>query len=450
LTPFKEKIVSLLIRLAYRNVKNHWRQSLAALISVSTGFTAFALFDGYLLDVYRAMTEMTETLDMRGDVIIERVGASEPEGRSHPWDWALSADDQTNITKYLADKNSKVLAYSRFLKIDGSIDTSETSFVFYGFGYDIKGGSLIQGRWHWNTYWGKPLVEQSDYSQFMVLGRRLSQYIGCLPDQLGNLSKYFLDLELRPIERPFQCVDKSFQLTTVTEKGQVNAIDMAVSGIYDQGFREFDERLVVLPIEAAQNLFDTDKVNYFAVKLKEGVSINQFVEDFRNSFNASAVKLNIEPWQTHVFGDVFRRTKSLLDVDRAFVISIIIFVGCLSVFNTLVKIIKERTFEIGMLRSLGFESSFIKKLFVLEAIFLSWLGCIIGIILSIILSILINKIEITYPSGLFSYDIPLRIMIQISTYWFGLLMMTGLSVVAAFIAIRKPSQGVIAQTLIHV
>ena len=65
----------LLFLLAYRNVKNHWKQSLAALISITTGFIAFALFDGYLLDLYRGLTELNENIEMRGDLII-----SEPEG----------------------------------------------------------------------------------------------------------------------------------------------------------------------------------------------------------------------------------------------------------------------------------------------------------------------------------------------------------------------------------
>jgi hypothetical protein len=63
---------------------------------------------------------------------------------------------------------------------------------------------------------------------------------------------------------------------------------------------------------------------------------------------------------------------------------------------------------------------------------------------------LINNLEITYPSGLFSYDIPLHIKIQFDTYCSGILMMTSLSAIAAFIAIRKPSQSCIAQTIIHV
>lgn len=442
--------MSLLVRLAFRNVRSHWKQSLAALISVTTGFIAFSLFDGYLRDGYRSMSELYENLDMLGDVIIEKEGASAPEGRSHPWDWALDAENQKQIQEFLSSQQEKIIGFSRFLKIDGSVDTPTTNFVFYGFGYDVKGGSLIQGRWKWNTYWGKPLNEQPDYSSHMLIGRRLGQNLGCLPEKLGDLSHYFFDLELHPQERPFNCKDQTFQLTSVTERGQVNAIDMYVSGMYDQGLKEFDERLVVLPLEAAQSLFDTDKVNYYTVKLKNSDMIPGFVNQFNETFKNNNSKLTVTPWKQHAFGDVYRRVKDLLDVDRAFVISIIIFVGCMSVFNTLVKIIKERTFEIGMLRSLGFKPDFIKRLFILESVFLSWLGCIAGIFFSIVLSVFINKMEYSYPSGLFSFESPLRIQINVMTYLYGVLMMTGLSIVASYIAIRKPSQSVIAQTLVHV
>jgi putative ABC transport system permease protein len=431
-------------------VRSHWKQSLAALISVTTGFIAFSLFDGYLRDVYRGMTELNENLNMLGDLIIEKEGASAPEGRSHPWDWALNVSQQKQIQEFLKLQNDKVLGFSRFLKIDGSVDTPTTNFVFYGFGYDVQGGSLIQGRWKWNTYWGRPLVEQNDFSSHMIIGRRLGQSLGCLPENLGDLSHYFFDFEMHPQFRAFECEDQDFQLTSVTEKGQVNAIDMNVSGMYDQGLKEFDERLVVLPLEAAQNLFDTDKVNYYTLKLKNSGLVAEFVKKFNEHFKSMDAKITATSWQLHEFGDVYRRTKDLLDVDRTFVISIIIFVGCMSVFNTLVKIIKERTFEIGMLRSLGFEPGFIKKLFILESVFLSWLGCLVGIFLSITLSVLINKLEYSYPSGLFSFESPLRVEVSAMTYVYGILMMTGLSVVASYIAIRKPSQSVIAQTLVHV
>lgn len=441
--------MDLLTRLAYRNVKNHWKQSFAALISVTIGFIAFSLFDGYLLDGYRGITEFFENIHLYGDLIIEHNGASSPEGRTHPWDWALNSEEQKQIAKYLESQNTKILAYSRFLKIDGSVDSQDNSFGFNGFGYEVNPGDKILGRWNWNTYWGKPLIQQSNPNSMMIIGRRLGQFLNCLPDELEHMNRYLLDLEYHPTDRPFTCVGSSFQLTSVTEKGQVNALDLSVSGLYDEGFKEFDERFVSMPLETAQALFDTDKVHYYTLKLNKGFDKRTFIQNFREYFKTVNPEIVIEDWKLHPFGDVYRRTKSLLDVDRTFVISIIIFVGCLSVFNTLVKIINERTFEIGMLRSLGFTPAFIQKLFILEAVFLSWLGCFWGIIISFLLSTLINYLEISYASGLFSFDSPLRIQLEFLTYIQGFIMMTCLSLLAAYIAVRKPSKAIIAQSLIH-
>ncbi len=439
----------LLLKLAFRNAISHWKQSLSALISVAAGFIAFALFDGYMRDIFTIINQLYGNIEMYGDYIIEHENANKPEGRSHPWDWALDIKAQNMINDYFKTHESEIFAYSRFLNIEGSIDTNNSSFVFIGYGYDILEGAKLKGKWKWNTYWGKPLHEIKDNYTTMLMGRRLGQFMGCLPEKLDEMKKYFIDLELHPLQRPFTCENETFQLTTVTEKGQINATDLSVAGLYDQGFKEFDERYVVMPLETAQQMYDTQKVNFYTLKLKSDVDKNIFANQFQNYLMSIGSTIKIIDWRQHSKGSIYRQTLSLLETDRTFVITIIIFVGCLSIFNTLIKLIKERTFEIGMLRSLGFLPQFIRKLFILESILLSWIGCIWGIILSFIIAIIINKSEITYPSGLFSFESPLRIEINFMTYVNGVLLMTLLSIIAGFIAIRKPSSQTIANSLIH-
>lgn len=442
-------IKTFYLRIAKRNVQNYWRQSLAAIISIIAGFTAFALFDGYLLEIYRAYSDFNKKLQMYGDVIIERAGASEIEGRSDPWTFALSKIDQQLIQEFLIQKKQHIQAASRFLVINGTIDTSESSAVFQGLGYDINEAARLREQWSWDTYWGRPLQRSSPAELQMILGMRLARKLGCLPDRTENLGDYLTDLEKHPQERPFLCANTEFQISAMTEQGQVNALDLTVSGIQDKGFVDYDSRHLVMSLPTALKLFNTDKVSYFAVSLKDKRNVDVVVTAFNNSMKKTKAPLTMTPLQRHPFGDLYRKSISLLNVIRNFLTSIIVLIGSLSVFNTLVKTVRERTREIGMLRSLGFQPNQIRNLFITETLLLGSIGCLIGALLSLGLSIILNSLGLTYPSGQFSFEAPFYIQIQPSSYIKGFLLMSLVSLIACWLAVNRSSKEDVATLLLH-
>jgi hypothetical protein len=435
--------------MALRNVKAHWRQSLAAILSVTAGFIAYVIFDGYLRDIYRAYTDYNQNLEMYGDLMVEREGFSDVEGRSDPWAFALTEADQLFIFKFLENHRYEVSAAARFIQISGSLETGQASSVFQGIAYDIEPAAIIRGQWGWDTYWGHPLHKTKNVDLKMITGLRLAQKLGCLPDKIEGLERYLLDLERYPKARSFNCENEEFQLSAMTESGQVNAIDLSISGIQDKGFRDLDSRYVVLPLETAQKLFNTKKVSYFSIKLKKNESLSKFITEFNQSLNAEFAHLKMMPWQKHPVGEMYRKTLSLLDVIRTFLISVIIFIGSMSVFNIMVKSVKERTKEMGMLRSLGFFPRQIRLLFYLETLLWSGLGCFSGTILSLLLSWFFNAAEWTYPSGQFSFEAPFIIAVAPSIYASGVILMSFISLLACWLAIRKTSESNIANLLLH-
>lgn len=438
-----------LLRIAFRNVKVYWRQSFAAIISVVAGFVAFIIFEGYLRDIYRAYTDFNERLEMYGDLIVEREGASTAEGRADPWDYSLTAGDQTLIQDFLKSHNSEIEAAARFLTISGSIDTSTASSIVQGIAYDVTSAAQLRGRWKWDTYWGKPLHESPDPERQILTGMRLARKLGCLPEKISGLERYLLDLQDHPQYRPFLCENEEFQISSMTEQGQINALDLSISGIQDKGFLELDNRYLVMSLPTAQKLFNTDKVSYYSVKMNDPSTQKHFIDDFNAFITTKAPHLKMIPWKDHPLGELYNKTMSLLDVIRNFLISIIVFIGAMSVFNTLVKLVKERTQEIGMLRSLGFRTLQIRQLFMVESILLSWLGCFLGTIISVGISVFFNRIQFTYPSGQFSFESPFHIEMALQSYFYGFLLMTLIAIFACWIAVRNPSKENVAKLLLH-
>lgn len=454
---------SFYLKIAFRNMKSYWRQSLAAIISVIAAFTAFVLFHGYLLHIFSNYRSFNVHLEMFGDLIVEKVNAFSIEGRANSWEYSLNEEQQNKINQTLKELSSYVHAYSRFLLVSGTLDTESASTSFQGISFDVNEAAQIRGPWKWDTFWGEPLQDSKRPNHQMIIGYRLAKKISCLNDYDEEadsaIKKYFIEIRKRPTARKFLCESKDFQLTAMTESGQMNALDLSVSGILDRGFVDRDSRYVALSLPIAQKLLNTKKVNYYAIKLNDHITRDNFVRLFNEKINliSSMEKkgnkkedsIEIIPWEKHNFGELYKQTDSLLSVLRSFIITTIIIIGSLSVFNTLVKLVKERTKEIGMLRSLGFISRQIRRLYIFEALMLTLFGCLVGSVFSFVISSVINQLEITYPSGQFSMEIDLFFELSIQSYLYGFSLFMGISIFACFLAIHKTSKENISTLLIH-
>ena len=62
-------------KIAWRNVTRNWRHSLASSLAILAGFTAVALFDGFICDIIRVNEEGFSLRGMAGHVLIQRKDA---------------------------------------------------------------------------------------------------------------------------------------------------------------------------------------------------------------------------------------------------------------------------------------------------------------------------------------------------------------------------------------
>jgi len=87
-----------------------------------------------------------------------------------------------------------------------------------------------------------------------------------------------------------------------------------------------------------------------------------------------------------------------LDLISLVAVMILFFVILIGVLNTLRMTIRERTREIGTIRSIGMQKSDVKISFILETFFLTMIGCLVGIIFSFGLILLISLLTIDTSS----------------------------------------------------
>ncbi len=435
----------MIIKIALRNLLSNWKHSIAASIAISSGFISLCLYQGYMDDVQRLYLMAFSEGKMYGDIMVENSLYSKKEGKTNPLKYSLTKDEQNKLDNFFRKSEDYIKGHAKFLNVKGMISNSNESSIFIGKGYDLAEGLRIRGSgWAWDAMYGKPLtIGKKDE---LHVGYTLAKFLGCDLPKLKSF--YVVGSGYKKEVRPFTCKRNDLQLIAATEHKQMNALDLNVVGIVDASYKEIDSRFVQMSLETAQSLLDTDKVSYYVVSLKDRKDFNRFMQDF-NKFNQDE-KLNLTAslWTKHEVGSLYVSTMELLSLFRNFIILVILFIVGFSIFNTFIKIVKERTKEIGTLRSLGFSKLYVMSIFISESILLAISGSIIGGILSWIFSTITNSLAITYNAGGLSQPVLLGILIspELVLKCFAILLF--LSLFACFISMKETFKKTIVECLI--
>lgn len=431
-------------RLAWRNTIRNWRRSLASSLAIAIGFTAISLFDGFLSDLKFIQEDGYVSRGMLGSVLIQKPDA-QYKMFEDMWRYALTAEDQTFLENIVL-KDPDVKFRVRFLNLQGMISNGRNNAIFMGNAFDLKEGREARApRWEWNTLAGKPLHLMPD-DNVTLLGMGLGKMMDCNPDQDVTLvtkrgGGYIAE------DRPFTCARPRLQLSASTEAAQVNALDLTVAGLMDQGFREMDQHWVQLPLTTAQRLLDTDKITLMAVHLKAGANPYDFIGRMNAQIKSAGRSYDVLSWKDHTVGNFTRNTNSILNTFRMIFMTIVVTIVVLSVANTMVKSVNERIREIGTLRSIGFRRRDIRAVFTFEGLSLALLSCVAGIVITLLLSLAINFSGIRYHGGLLSVPVFLSVATNPTIWFWNSLWLTLLASGTAWFSSRRAAKMVVADAL---
>jgi putative ABC transport system permease protein len=433
--------------IALRNVRVHWKQSFAAFMSISAAFLCFVVFQGYMLDTHNLYLDGYRNRSMYGDLIIQDKAAISSEGQRDFWRHEVSLADQQSIQKILEQHKDEIEVTVRFLTFQGMISTGNSSKIFVASAHDVAEGAHMREQWKWNVLYGLPLHE-TKLPNPVLLGQSLATQLACDPDQV----EYTLLPEggYTAKERAFHCRRADMQLSVTTHSGQLNAMDFEVAGLIDAGYKDVDSRYLSMPLPLAQTLLNTNTISFFTVKLKPQIPSGPWITQINKEISAVNPQIIAMDWTKHPVGDLYRKTMSLLNVFRNFVTIVVALISILSVMNTMVKIIKERTREIGTLLSIGFQRHQVLRIFLYEAAFTGLTSCIAGAAMSILVSLALNSLHIPYKAGLLSEPVLFRIEIDPTLYLFATALLVVVTTLASYISCRSTLNKKIVDCLGHV
>ena len=172
-----------------------------------------------------------------------------------------------------------------------------------------------------------------------------------------------------------------------------------VAGIFNTGFVEFDQNVIFINIEDALSIFNKDdKDQNIEIYLEDPLKANFYKENIQ--------KLN-ENYFIYTWSDLNKSLFSALKVERNvmfIILSLIIIVAAFNIISGLTILIKNKTKEIAILKTLGFTNRSIKKTFFLTGLTIGFFATLSGILLGILFSVNIEKIR-TFLSRVFNLEI---------------------------------------------
>ena len=172
-----------------------------------------------------------------------------------------------------------------------------------------------------------------------------------------------------------------------------------VAGIFNTGFLEFDQNIVFLNVEDALSIFN---------KENKDQNVEIYLEDplKANSYKDKIQKINSN-YFIYTWSDLNKSLFSALKVERNvmfLILSLIVVVAAFNIISGLTILIKNKTKEIAILKTLGLSNKSIKKIFFLTGLTIGFFATISGVILGILFSINIEKFRV-FLSTFFNFEI---------------------------------------------
>ena len=161
-----------------------------------------------------------------------------------------------------------------------------------------------------------------------------------------------------------------------------------ISSIFNSGFAEFDQNVIFMPVEDAISFFEASNDDLFLeIYLKKPERIDEAKKKIQNLFSDYFV---------YSWADLNQSFFGALKVERNvmfIILSLIIIVAAFNIISGLTILVKNKTKEIAILRTLGVSQKSIAKIFFLVGFSIGFFATLTGVLLGVVFSHNIEKIR---------------------------------------------------------
>lgn len=207
-------------------------------------------------------------------------------------------------------------------------------------------------------------------------------------------------------------------ITLISPDGDVTAFgttprvkNYPVVAIFEIGMSEYDGSFIFMPLQESQLYFNRDGA---ADVIDIFIDDPDKVDDFRLKVeNAAQRSLWLQDWR--------QRNSTLfsaLEVERNvmfMILTLIVLVAALNIVSGLIMLVKDKSHDIAILRTMGTTRGAIMRIFMITGSAIGIVGTIVGVILGILVSLNIKAIQdfVTWVTGSNPWDPTVRFLSDI-------------------------------------
>ena len=236
------------------------------------------------------------------------------------------------------------------------------------------------------------------------------------------------------------------EVTLISPNGKVTAFGTVpriksyrIIGMFDLGMHEYDANYIFMPLESAQTYFglkdaatvidvtlkDDKTLEKTRLMLEKSVSLDAFVYDWKKTnaafFNAIDVERNV----------------------MFLILTLIILVAAFNIITGLIMLVKDKSRDVAVLRTMGATKAMIMRIFFVDGAFIGLIGTSFGVALGLLFCYNIESIRqfLQYLSGreLFSSEIYFLSKLPAKVDATEVLMVVAITLLLSFFATLYPA-----------
>lgn len=353
--------MKLLIKLAWRNIWRNKRRSILTIIAISFATLAAIAMRGLQLGTYE------ENIKNAVEQFTGYIQIQHKEYKNEP-----SLNKTVRLTdelKSYLDNNEKVKGYGKRVYADGLISYKDNSFGSAVFGIDPNEEEKITDIIN-RTDEGKFFL--SDTSDKIVIGYKLLQNLNAeIGDTVVILAQGF--------------------------DGTLGNLKFEIAGTIKMGSYEFDAMAVFMGLKTAQYLLAMHgRINVVAVSLYSIDDINSVQKELTGIIDTE--KAAVLKWN-----EVMPELEQFIAIDNIsglFFLAILVIIVAFGILNTILMSVTERFREFGITLAIGMQQFKLVYIVLIETVFLTLVGIIIGNIIGFGINYYIVQNPIVFTSEL--------------------------------------------------
>ena len=172
-----------------------------------------------------------------------------------------------------------------------------------------------------------------------------------------------------------------------------------ITSIFDSGLADFDRNIAFLNIESLESLFDINSSERsLEIFLNKPLDIDTIKPKIQKIFNEESI---------YTWADMNSSLFSALKVERNvmfIILSLIIIVAAFNIISGLTILVKNKTRDIAILKSIGVQNNSITKIFFMVGFFIGTSATVFGIFLGVIFSLYIENLR-SFLSSIFNISL---------------------------------------------